>query len=82
MCWKNMMKWKEKSYIYKLHRLIKTFNVLMKQCYLVVWSALRKQIAKIQVVKTKNRRIRLYQTVWFVVVKNQDLSKNKKPVDY
>ena len=35
-----------------------------------------------KVVKTKNERIMLYQTVRFAIVKNQKLSKSKKLVDY
>ena len=33
-----MMRWKKKSKIEKLHQLIKTFNILTKQCYHTVWN--------------------------------------------
>ena len=35
-----------------------------------------------KVLKTKNARIMLYQTVQFAILKNQDLSKSKKLVGY
>ena len=48
MCLKNMMELNEKSINVTLHKLIKTFKILIKQCYRIVWSVEKMQKAKIQ----------------------------------
>ena len=55
-----MIIWKNISINLKLHYSIKTFIILSKQCYYIVWSAEKIQKVKIQVLRTKNRRIMFF----------------------
>ena len=71
MCLKNMMELKEKSINVTLHKLIKTFKILIKQCYRIVWSVEKMQKAKIQ--KWQVQKVEEYclcQNVQCVIVKN------------
>ena len=55
MIWK---KKKKKSKIKKLYQLIKTFNILIKQFCLIIWSVKKKQILKSQ-------KLHKQETVWW-----------------
>ena len=48
MCKKNMTKWKEKQKFKDLIKFIEDFNLFIKQCYRVVWSAEKMQKVEIQ----------------------------------
>ena len=54
-----MLLWKEKLINLKLHKLIKTFNILIQQCHHIVWSVAKKKPERknLKVVRTKNGRI-------------------------
>ena len=58
-----MLIWKEKFIKLKLHKSIKTFNILIQQCHHIVWSVAKKKKKKkterkyLKVVRTKNGRI-------------------------
>ena len=60
---------------------IDKFKLYVKQCYHLVWS-----VEKIQNVKSckdkKQKNNGFYQNVQCVILKNQNLSKNKKLADY
>ena len=43
-----MIIWKKKSINLKLHKLIKAFNKLIKQCYHIVWGVKKTHKVKIQ----------------------------------
>ena len=58
-------------------------SICIKQYYCIVSSAEKTQkVKKKKLQRQRKEEERFYQNVHFLIVKGQDFSKNKKPVDY
>ena len=67
----------------KFETINENFKLFLKQWYLIVWSVNKKQIVKAGgLYRQKIEEECFYQTVWFALVENQDVSKSKKLADF
>ena len=61
---------------------IKDFNLLINQCYIILWKVENVHKIKTKSLQTQKGKIMFHENAQCVIVKDQDLSKSQKIVDY